>query len=537
MKKDLAIRLICVAWICFLAACGLPSDLKQEAKQKTEKIASARTTVSGKRADYMKLTVSDDFTFFQRYAKRENWSSIFDEAQEMLNQAQKEVTGGRVAALLQQNSKEQAGTLRIELAKIDRMIRTAVQRSKVPNDRMAALVQIKKDAPNLVASAETAMGVINESIGKLENDLIPKARTDYPNRVEDIVKRFSPLKNLQLEAETAMVDVRGQLKRHAADEDADYAVLGAGTDLVKARLDALKKSDSAYRKQIGELYQSYTKILEDMRIDYLVSVGRVSWDDNSDFWQEHNHIYPPAKVDRETYDFFAKLDPNTVPARFSASWGGGSYTTHVPAAFWKALNIQPTLNWPHRSDNVAEFWIEDLSLNAFHKYLLVENGKRTATDWLPVDEEDYFDNQANLGMEILSKPYGYFEDERVKEASPPGMAFVGDKRYGEWRSDAGSGRSFWYYYGIYSFLNRGSGHYYYRNGWGQWRNQYRNRRPYYGGTTATGAAYGTYGTNVRTDSRYQNTDFAKRGGLRAQAPSVRGAGPARRGGGPGGRGK
>lgn len=536
MKKDLAIRLICVTWICFLAACGLPSDLKKEAKQKTENIASAKVAVSSQWADYVKLTASDDFKFFQRYAKRENWPSSFDEAQEMLNQAQKAVTGGRVAALLQQNSKEQAGTLQIELKKVDRMIRTAVQRSKAPNDRMAALVQIKKDAPNLVASAETAMGVIDETIRKLENDLIPKARTDYPNRVEDIVKRFSPLKNLQLEAETAMVDVRGQLKRHAANEDADYAVLGAGTDRVNAHLDALKKHETAYRKQIGELYQSYTKILEDMRIDYQVTVGRVSWDDNSDYWQEHNFIYPPSPVDQKTYDFFEKLDPNTVPANYSTSWGG-SYKTRVQTEYWKALNIQPTQQWSHRSDNVAEFWIEDLSLNAFHKYLLVENGERTATDWVPVDEEDYFDNQGYLGMEILSKPYGYFEDERVKEASPPGMAFVGDKRYGEWRSDTGSGRSFWYYYGIYSFLNRGPGHYYYRNGWGQWRNQYRNRGPYYGGTTATGAAYGTYGNHVRTDSRYRNTDFAKRGGLRAQAPSVRGAGPARRGGGPGGRGK
>ena len=536
MKKDLAIRLICFTWICFLVACGLPSELKKEAQQKTENIASARETVSQLRADYEKQATTDGFAFFQRYAQRENWSSCFDQAGEMLNHAEKAVTGGPVADLLKKNSKDQAGALRIELKKIDRMIRTALARSKVPRDRMAALVQVKKNAATLVAAAETAMGGIDETIGNLETDLIPKARTDYPDRAEEIDKRFSPLKSLQMEAEKAMADVRGQFKRHQADEDADYSVLGAGADLVPVRLDALKKADLAYRKQIGELYQSYTKILEDMRVDYHVTIGRVSWDDNSDYWQEHNFLYPPSRVDRETYDFFEKLDPNTVPAKFTASWGG-SFKTHVPTKYWQALNIQPTQSWPHRSDNVAEFWIEDLSLNAFHKYLLVENGNRTTTDWVPVDDDDYFDNQGYLGMEILSKPYGYFEDERVNEASPPGMAFVGNKRYGEWRSDPSTGRSFWYYYGIYSFLNRGPGHYYDRNSWGQWRDRYRNRGPYYGGTTATGAAYGTYGTHVRTDSRYRNTDFARQGGLRAQAPSVRGAGPARRGGGPGGRGK
>ena len=183
---------------------------------------STRQAVEGQRADYIELTATEGFTFFQRYAKRENWSSHFDDALALLNQAEKEMTGGRAGLLLQENSKEQAGALRIELAKVNRMIRTAVKRSKAPIERMAALEQIKKDAPNLVAAAEAAMGEIDETIRKLESDLIPRARADYPNRIEDIAKRFSPLKKLQTEAETALADVRGQLKRHTADEDADY---------------------------------------------------------------------------------------------------------------------------------------------------------------------------------------------------------------------------------------------------------------------------------------------------------------------------
>ncbi len=214
--------------------------------------------------------------------------------------------------------------------------------------------------------------------------------------------------------------------------------------------------------------------------------------------------------------------------------------------------------WPILSSGYNWYWPEydlivcgDLQSKTQVRLLIYNSGKRELSN-LNVEfygcsgrykpllnnmEEDYFENQAYLGMEILSKPYGYFEDERVKEASPPGMAYVGNKKYGEWRNDPGSGRSFWYYYGIYSFLNRGPGHYYYRGGWSQWRTRYRNREPYFGGTAATGPVYGSYGRNVRTDRRYQNTAFAGRGGFRAQSPSVRGAGPARRGGGPGGKGK
>ena len=106
------------------------------------------------------------------------------------------------------------------------------------------------------------------------------------------------------------------------------------------------------------------------------------------------------------------FSPSWIPIPFPHAFqrpGAAGIPPRSQLEFWKALKIQPTRNWPHRSDNMAEFWIEDLSLEAFHKYLLVKNGKQTATDWVAVDEEDYFDNQANLGMEILSKPYGYFE--------------------------------------------------------------------------------------------------------------------------------
>jgi hypothetical protein len=174
---------------------------------------------------------------------------------------------------------------------------------------------------------------------------------------------------------------------------------------------------------------------------------------------------------------------------------------------------------------------------AAHKYTLVKNGKKQETGWVEVDEEDYWEYVNYLGMEIVSKPYGVFEDEKIKEPSPPGMAFVGNERYGEWRQDPATGRSFWHYYGLYSFFMGGRGRYYYRDDWNTWRNGYRNRRPYYGGSVSTGPIYGTGGSWVRTQGRYRNTDFVRRGGLKAAPPSIRGAGAARRGGGPGGGGK
>ena len=468
----------------------------------------------------------------------------------MLNQADREIRTGKAAALLDANQESGAGNLRVELSKVDRLIRQSLQIAKEPDQRMADLVRVRKEAPHLVKAAEKSMVKLNARIENLEKTVIPKAGKDHPNRAGDILKRFDPLKKIQREADAALINARVQLERHEAGDTADYAILGTETDRVNSGLRTLQRRDKEFRDKVSELYRSYTKILEDMRIDYYVRVGRVSWDEDSDYWTEHNYIYPDSKVERDIYEHFRDMNPNAVPCRYSRARGmryADGYATKsfyskekkrfVDVNYWKALKINGAQNWPDRRDDWAEFWIEDAFPKAYHKYLLVQNGQRQKTGWVEVDEEDYYDAYEHLGMEIASKPYGYFEEERVASASPPGMAYVGDKRYGEWRNDPATGRSFWYYYGIYSFLNRGPGFYHYRGDWDRWRGRYRNREPYYGGSAATGAAYGTFGSHVRTDGRYRNTEFARQGGLRAQAASVRGAGPARRGGGPGGKGK
>jgi hypothetical protein len=401
---------------------------------------------------------------------------------------------------------------------------------------MRALVHIRDNAAQLVRTAEASSEAINNLIRDLEANFIPKSQADYPNRADAILKRFEPLKRLQRQANASLQSARIQFKNHEAGDAADYAVIGRETDQVNANLKTLKALDKKYRATISELYKSYTKILDDMRIDYYVTVGRVSWNDGSDFWKAHNYIYPPSRVKGEVYEYFTKLNPNLVPVTFIRGWSG-RYRPNIPMHYWNELRINPTRNWPSRSDNMAEFWIEETFPRAYHKYTVVQDKERKETGWVEVDEQDYYDYYNYLGMEIASKPYGYFEDERIEEASPPGMSYVGDSRYGEWRRDNRTGRSFWYFYGIYAFLNRGPGYYYYRDDWRRWRTNYRRRKPYYGGTTSTGPIYGTSGRYVRSDSRYMNTDFAKRGGLRTQTPSVRGAGAARRGGGPGGRGK
>ena len=110
------------------------------------------------------------------------------------------------------------------------------------------------------------------------------------------------------------------------------------------------------------------------------------------------------------------------------------------------------------------------------------------TEWKPVSER-FFNIHANdMGMEIVSKVDG----KVTRETSPPGYSnYVGNTRYGNWRTDS-SGNSFWAFYGQYAFMSNMIGLMsgpVYRTGYYDYHNNYRGVRPYYGSGTST---YGTF---------------------------------------------
>ncbi len=176
----------------------------------------------------------------------------------------------------------------------------------------------------------------------------------------------------------------------------------------------------------------------------------------------------------------------------------------------------------------------------FHKYLLEMDGQVSKTqDWVPVSQAFYKANEDNLGMAIVSKKIGQFDDEANTHATPPGMAYMGDPKYGEWRRDS-HGNSFWAWYGkyalfstLFSFPPRSFGY----NRWNSFHQNYRYDRPYYGSTPDGRRQYGTKGAFTKASSRYRASSFAQTGGFASQSPSVRNSGTKVRGGGPGTRGK
>ncbi|TPN89214.1 hypothetical protein [Aquimarina algicola] len=139
-----------------------------------------------------------------------------------------------------------------------------------------------------------------------------------------------------------------------------------------------------------------------------------------------------------------------------------------------------------------------------HKYKVIKHKEddtpyEEVSDWIEV-EEGFFDTHVdNLGMVILEKKG---QGEISKVASPPGYGYVGDSRYGEWRTHNGS--TFWGFYGRYMFMNQMFGMIsrpIYQSDYRTYRDGgYYGRKSYYGPRTAGGSSrYGTNSTQTRKD--------------------------------------
>jgi hypothetical protein len=130
----------------------------------------------------------------------------------------------------------------------------------------------------------------------------------------------------------------------------------------------------------------------------------------------------------------------------------------------------------------------------FHQYRVIYAEadsilREMTTPWMEVSGRTYRIHENNLGMAILAKdPEGTLDTI----PAPPGYNYVGDTRYGEWRTDA-DGDSFWEFYGKYALLRGLLGATIYGADWDDFLEHRRRRRPYYG----RDYQYGTYGTITR----------------------------------------
>ncbi|MCP3875938.1 MAG: hypothetical protein GY699_22645 [Desulfobacteraceae bacterium] len=541
-KKHLFINLIAgltlVGLMIALTGCGggLPKEIKNRAKAIPGAIESHKSKVDKQKEKYNSLSQSSDFKSIKEFATKENWINKFQLAHAELDRA-KTIYGKDLAPLVSKNRLESSPQVQQQILRIKKIIRNAEELSRYPFSRFSKIKDTIKNMSALNSKAIKNAGNIKQISSNLKNGAIAKAESDFPDLNQKINKKFSPLLNLERQSQDHLSVVAAEFNKHSSGSaTTDYASFTDSSEALSVGYKEAIILKTNLNKDIKQLYTSYTKILKDMKEEYFVSIKRESWNENSDFYDPRFASFR-RQVSPEAYEVLTSDKLDTIAA-ITAGFTGSKLKNNI-GNLWKELKINPTEQWPGRSHNAASFFVEDAREAYFHKYLLEKNGETKETNWEQVDASFYDANIEFLGMAILSKPYGVFEKDRITQATPPGMAYVGNEKYGEWKKD-NSGNSFWSWYGkyaLFSMLFSPRPSYYGYNSWNGWNTGYRNRRPYFGKTQNGFQKYGTNGTSVKKSPRFQSTNFAKSGGFKSQRASVRGAGANLRGGGPKSKGK
>lgn len=512
--------LIMLPLIAFLiTGCGIKKEVKESATKIEQSVLSSEKKIQEEKLNFKNTKIANDF---QIYVIKENLLANFDNSEKLLSSAKDKIKS--IKELIEKDKSNDNDKILLYISDIRNILSKIEKSNKYPMERLVLLKKSFNEAPELF-----------KSISKIEKDIISKVEL-HLSLLNDSKKAF-PLK--QQDIDSKLLNLENHL--NSLKSNVNIAKVEIDKDLnmdISNFVNAIDKTKELEKniislilvneKLMKELNKSYMKILADMKEEHHIIIGRVSWDDYYDYPTEHNYSYQPKLIPTDMLNDFDNIQDNIA----SYSKGlFGSLNVKIDKNIWNKLNINHEEKWPS-GDNQAEYWIEDIVSTYYHKYIIIENDKKTETDFIKVDENTFYSNIDNLGMSILSKPYGYYESETDKNPTPPGLAFVDNPKYGEWKTDS-SGNSFFHYYGMFALFNDLTGNNRYsRDYYNDYNRDYRNKKPYYSG------GYGTYGERTKSTrfgkSNYSNVNKSKSS---YSNKSVKNTGSVSRGRGPGGGGK
>jgi len=514
---------------------GLPKDIKKNAKALPDAIEAAQKDIKINRSQFESLKKSAEFQPIVPYAQKENWDQMFVRAEETMARAN-DLYKKDLTPLVKKNKPDSAAQVLVQTKRINQVIQEGRQLARGPIERFSRIRQAMENTNTIQKEAGVTREKISSMVTGLAAGSVAKASKQFPDAVSEIDARFAPFLKIQQDTKNRFQIIEQEYFSHKSKGNADYAAFIDNADSLSRDFKTLEQTLPVLERDLGQLYESYTKVLQDMRQEFFVTIKRESWDENSDYYNPKSAVFQ-RQVTPSVYEALDENDIEVIAA-ITPGFTGSKFTNKIGST-WKELAINPGELWPARNHNAASFWVEDAKEVYYHKYLKEENGETSETDWVKIDPTFYEQNLEYLGMAILSKPYGVFEKDRQTQAAPPGMAYVGNSKYGEWKKNE-QGTSFWSWYGRYAFFSSMfffPPSYFHYGSWNGWNNNYRNRQPYFGKTQNGAQHYGTRGSFVKKSPKYQASNFSKTGGFKSQSASVRGAGSKLRGGGPKAKGK
>tara|TARA_R110000765_G_scaffold7963_8_gene26154 strand:+ start:7694 stop:9220 length:1527 start_codon:yes stop_codon:yes gene_type:complete len=493
----------------FMTGCGLNKQAEQSIKQTEQNVIKTSEFVQAKQAELTASLKDEKFAkTYGIYATQGNWVDTIKQAR-LESETLVSLYSRQITPHVTKGKRKNSDTVVSLCMGLDRQAARVRDNANVVAKQIKFIEDVRKTIP---AKTKRALGNANQS----ETTMKVLANTrdtyieDYPKQSVKITKKFNTVNAINSALQVSNSIIQKETKASTPN------LLTIGDEYVKsvANFSKFAVDFPALVETYKELDSSYTNILDDMKIEYFVTIGVSYWDSYSDS-AESNAVYKPIKV---TEDQYVSLSRNT-----------GS----ISSSTVRGIRLNPD-QYSSRY-NSAEYWVNDFDQVFYHKYTEINGSKVTKTDWEDVEQEEFSAYMNALGMSIFSKPYGVFEEDAVYQAHPPALAFVGDKKYGEYRSD-NNGNSFWHYYGQFAFINAmlGPSYHYPSSMHSGWYGS-RNTRAYYGGTS-TSPAFGTRSTRVRSNPAMARSSWVKSGRVTSPPHTVR-ASSARQAGGSGGKGK
>lgn len=548
MLTTKSILIICS--MILLAGCeGLPDNLVDEIERMEGKQERLTRLIEQRETELTELSEHDDAEFLQYYSQKEDWQQYFSKATEQLEQA-KNLYETEIGTLYDKDDPKDATNVFKLNRKFTELIQNSTSSAEYVKERISFLIESRENVVAIKAKAEQHLFEIDQIKNKL-SVAVGSAITAYPNKSDDLNARLSTIKDLVKNSKLSSSQLKSEYTKRndSTIKFIDYGIIGDQAKTIEKNLLEVSNQQKEIDKKITELKQSYVKVLADQRVEYYLVIRRASWCDGEYCGNGSEISYSPIKVDSTVFEYFDSSQVATL-ATVRRSWGRETFKVNVNKDMWKALSLNEKYRWDRNHSN-ADYWIQKLYTRTFHKYVEIENDQSKETGWETVSETYFWQQYDNLGMAILTKPYGFYEEDAITDAQPVGMATIaepvlkdgvasGSNQYGEWRQS--NGLSFWHYYGMYHMYRGLVGPS--RYGYNDW-NGYNSRRrgaSYYGRNNR----WGTFGSSTYSNSRYQNSGFARansgavysaRTGKRATSSTIRGASSSNRNRGPSSRGK
>lgn len=416
--------IIAAIMISLLASCSLSDRDVADAELEIQRYEYIRKVYVDMSSLYEGQKQSDEFNRYRKYAIKEKWQNNLDMSKTHLAYA-KDISL-KIKRIIKADSNSDTKT--IKSLTIDLVVRynKAKRLNHITRDRLKLLMGSFKEAK---AIYNRSRGSMIDAIGKMVDVIetkYDKVAKDWPRQKEYTVKEMKKYFDLENKADDLVVIIEDEYSK-ADSNDMDIVRFTDSYGKLKDISKSLRLSNLDIAHLNKELYVSEVRILEDMKAWGKVRVATSSWDSDSDYDDTTNYTFPSSTVSYENGLYLDNCNNNI--ATYRSNWGS-NLSVKISSAAWADLGVsfKKGFGW---GDDEGDMFVNSVSFVYHHKYITIINGKKTSK-WKVVDEDMFHDYVDDVGMEIYSKPYGFYEREVIVTSAPPGMSLMGNEKYGKW---------------------------------------------------------------------------------------------------------